>query len=648
MEKELNLELIESRERKLDKVKIILKKQFIGIDDIIDKFIDSVRLWYIIPEIQSRPLIVNLWGITGVGKTDLVRKFVKAIEFTDKFTEIQMDSKDGTATIEDYLENTFESGETQGILLLDEMQRFRTIKNDGSDSSSSKFQDLWMLLSDGTFQSNAKIKQELLRMILEDDYYTERGYDDDDEDDEIPELENSSSKKKKKLGPKKYSTSYWEASNMKRLLKLSEPMGEIMKWDKLERMKIIKERLSSNETYEGKKYTKLLIIISGNLDEAFTMADNVGDADRDADVYHEYSKSIDIISIKSALRNRFKPEQIARLGNIHLIYPIPSKKAYYGIIEQKINGIIEKVKSNNNIDFSVDQSILDVIYNNGVFPTQGVRPVLSTVSSIIENSLPNFLYEMLKSKVKQKIELTYSDGLIKSIIGGKEVTYPIPTVLDDIKDKQSLDNKALVSVHEAGHAIVYAILFKTIPTQIVATTSDDNYDGFVGTHPLMGSKEQVLNDISVAFGGRVAESIIFGDEIISRGASGDIDYATNIASDYVRSYGFDMDNEISPLGSVIPVQVNKGRYLINTQKTDDRVDEILRNQYKIVEGIIDNNIDFLLTVANELMVKTMLSQSEFQKIYKDFFNETIPILNAGETIDVNYHEILSKKLGGLK
>lgn len=641
-ENKLDLATIEQRERKLEIARKSLKSQFIGIDEIIDKFIDSVKLWYVIPEIQSRPLIINLWGITGVGKTDLVRKFIKAIDFTDKFTEIQMDSKDGSATIEDYLENTFESAETQGVLLLDEIQRFRTIRDDGSENSSSKFQDLWMLLSDGTFQSNSKIKQELLRMILEDDYWAERGEDDDD-DDEVTESENSRKKKKKQNTKKVYLTSYWEASRMKKLLKLSEPMPEIMKWSKVKKMELIKERLSSNETYEGKKYTKLLIIISGNLDEAFQMADNVNDADRDADVYHEYSKSIDIIKIKGALRYRFKPEQIARLGNMHMIYPIPSKAAYYGIIEQKVNDIIAMVKENNGIDITVDQSVLDVIYNNGVFPTQGVRPVLSTVSSIIENSLPKFLFEMLKAEITQTIALTYKDGNIESRIGKKIVKYAIPTVLDDIKDKQSQDNKALVAVHEAGHAILYALLFDTVPTQIVATTSDEHTGGFVGTHPTIGARNQILNDAIVSLGGRVAEEQIFGQEYISNGASSDLAHVTSNIASYVRCWALDM-HEGSRIGYTVPPAVNKGGYIFKIEDTDDRIEAILRKQYKKTDEMIKANMPFLLEVADELMDKSALTQQEFQAIAKKHMGKTISIVNAGETVDVDYKKKLDKKL----
>ena len=88
----MNKEEIKKRLDELEDVKIKLKEKFIGIDSIIDSFIDNVKIWYAVPELQMRPLIINLWGMTGVGKTDLIRNFVKLIKFNDRFIELQMDN----------------------------------------------------------------------------------------------------------------------------------------------------------------------------------------------------------------------------------------------------------------------------------------------------------------------------------------------------------------------------------------------------------------------------------------------------------------------------------------------------------------------------------------------------------------------------
>ena len=72
--------------------------------------------------------------------------------------------------------------------------------------------------------------------------------------------------------------------------------------------------------------TKCLIFILGNLDAAYSFGNNIN-PDADADVFHELSKSITISKIKRVLQRLFKNEQIARLGNNHIIYPAFSKKS---------------------------------------------------------------------------------------------------------------------------------------------------------------------------------------------------------------------------------------------------------------------------------------------------------------------------------
>jgi cell division protease FtsH len=528
-----NKKTIERRSKRLEEARKYLKKEFIGIDECIDKFVDSVKVWYILPELQSRPLIVSLWGITGSGKTDLVRKFVNFLEFSDRFCEIQMDSKEGSATVESYLENTISHNES-GVLLLDEMQRFRSVNEKGEENNSTKFQDVWMLLSDGVMQSNSKIKQELIQMMVEAEYWDEREVANSQSNSDTEPTNKDLEEKRKKF---KYKMYHYEASRLKKLLKLEEDVDKVMTYSKEEKIQLIKSKINSKEIYEGKKYNKLLIVICGNLDDAFSVASNVDDTDHDADVYHNFSKTIDIITVKSALKNRFKPEQIARLGNIHIIYPILNRASNQAIIAQKIKVIETKILNDHSIDIVFDEKVHDVVYANGVFPVQGVRPLLSTISAIIENSLPIFLFEILKREFKEQVIITYSDGKLHATISGKKISYEIPRVLDEIRKKVSEDKLALVAVHEAGHAIAYALIRKCAPTQIVASTTNTSAGGFVGTHRTLGSKEDILNNILIDFAGRAAEELIFGADNITSGAASDYANATNRLVDMYRKLG---------------------------------------------------------------------------------------------------------------
>jgi hypothetical protein len=87
---ELRVQLAQ-KNLQLQQIAAQLKTELFGIDPIIDRVIDSVRAWYVLPELVSRPVIVCLWGLTGTGKTQLVRRLARLLGFYDRFVEVQMD-----------------------------------------------------------------------------------------------------------------------------------------------------------------------------------------------------------------------------------------------------------------------------------------------------------------------------------------------------------------------------------------------------------------------------------------------------------------------------------------------------------------------------------------------------------------------------
>lgn len=123
-------------------------------------------------------MIISLLGITGVGKTDLVRTLVSLLNFNDKFIEVQLDVKNYYhKTIESYFDNSGIDTIEPSILLLDEIQRYRTIDETGKMIVNECYNDLWTLLSDGKFLNNSERKTQLMEMMFENLYYKER--DDD-------------------------------------------------------------------------------------------------------------------------------------------------------------------------------------------------------------------------------------------------------------------------------------------------------------------------------------------------------------------------------------------------------------------------------------------------------------------------------------
>jgi len=601
----------------LEEVNNELKKTFIGIDNIIDQFITAVRVWYLMPELMIRPFIVNLWGLTGTGKTSLVREFVKLIKMSDAFIEIQMNNSSNKQTIQERINRTNIDQHSPSILLLDEMQRFRTITSNGEElQDNTEFSDVWMLLSDGKFQSSSSNKDDILSLLYSDAY--NRQWDEKDD--------------KKKMEKIKYKMYRESARDIKKLLKLREPAEEIMTWNDQKKTELLRNALKDDEICEGVSYPKMLIIISGNIDDAYTMADDVSDADTDADVFHDFSKKINVVNIKNALAKRFKPEQIARFGNNHIIYPSLSKKNYEDIIRANIGRFIKKINDIHGISIDVDETVYTTIYENGVFPSQGVRPVISTISGIFENYIPIFLLKSMEENIK-KINVKFVGSNIVGEIGDHIITIPVELTINNIKKNKNMNEKIMTSVHEAGHAIVYATLYKVTPTQIKSSTASETVGGFVGVHMMNLSKTYARDVIAVSLAGQAAEEIVFGEEYKSAGAASDISYATRIAAEYVRKYGFD------GIQSRLVSTASSGSESFNTdvEKTNTTIENMLVEGKKRAIDMINVNKQFFKDVVQKLIDSGYILPVEFKNIA---VNHGIELINCSSEVKLihNYNE----------
>ena len=79
------------RQQALAEAALQLKAELFGIDDVIDRVINAIRAWYVLPQLITRPVIVCLWGLTGTGKTQLTLALTHKLGFYDRFVDVQMD-----------------------------------------------------------------------------------------------------------------------------------------------------------------------------------------------------------------------------------------------------------------------------------------------------------------------------------------------------------------------------------------------------------------------------------------------------------------------------------------------------------------------------------------------------------------------------
>jgi len=638
---------IKERKATLDKAAIELKAHFVGLDDIIDKIIKNIETWYCLPELLTRPAIVCLFGPTGVGKTDLVRRLVKILGFPDKFCEIIISNK-GCSTypwspsVAAILrQNTNIQSGSPAIILLDEVQGFRTIDEQGQDIHDYKFKDVWTLLSDGKLPFQVEVES-LMNMLW--DYQkkdviarvpvTSRvsGQDLSDDDDDDSDLFDSPDIKTKPYfkDDDDGKFNFYQLNYFKSLLRLNESLEEIALWTDTKKKEIIMERLASKSIYEEEDYTKCLIFISGNLDDAYGFTKDSKEVDVDADILHNMSKKINILDIKAALSKRFRPEQISRMGNCHIIYPSLSKNSFEVIIERKIAGIIERVKATAGIDLVVDKSINKLIYDNGVFPTQGTRPVFSTISEILETLLPNFLLEAIINE-KTMVKLSYKTEKIEVEIGEAVIKSPYMGTLDKLKKERGQNNnrRAMSAVHEGGHAVAFAYLFKMSPSQIMATPASNEAEGFVYTLSTCNSKSMLLKKITVLLAGTEAERIIFGSDTVTNGNESDLMHATERAGSMIRKWA--MSNYDSTVSTEMELLNN------DVEGTNNLIETIMKKCRSDANDILTRNSQILKATVDQLLTFDSISPADFVILCKENGLEIGEAQSSEEVIYEDYH-----------
>jgi len=581
---------IKAKKAKLEACGKYLKQEFIGIDPIIDDLLDYLQVWYLMPDILNRPVIINLWGMTGVGKTDLVRKMVKFLEYQDRFTEVELSNTDESSylsTVAQILSTNRLSDEKPAIVLFDEIQRFNTVDPEGNPLKQTKYADFWELLSDGRL--SRKTKEDLDSFLF--NYMTTK--------------KNNAKAKARGEDPYPYSgLSVYDAMQLQTNLGLDTPVMEIAEYTEDDVINLILEAKEKKKIYEPVDHSKTLIIISGNLDEAFEMATQTSEADVDADIYHAFTKKITVVDIKNALSRKFRPEQVARFGNIHLIYNSLRRVDFEALIEKEIGRIKTNMREKVGIELEVGPAINDLIYRNGVFPVQGVRPVFSSVVDILEANLSKFMYEaIMAGETELRIDYDKAEQRIVANYGGNCYKVPYVGRIDKIRQSNQIDAVANVSVHECGHAVVYMALTGMAPLQLKSKVASSYAAGFTFPHQIHVTRVAMLDKIRIYLAGGIAEELIFGEDNASVGRRHDREEATKLAIEFIRRYGFD-----EAFQAVYNLDAN--HLIMDHKVTDRKIEALMARLVSETRELLRLHLELLKDLSRELREKGSLEAPE--------------------------------------
>ncbi|MBS0279225.1 MAG: ATP-dependent zinc metalloprotease FtsH [Proteobacteria bacterium] len=232
--------------------------------------------------------------------------------------------------------------------------------------------------------------------------------------------------------------------------------------------------------------------------------------------------------------------------------------------------------------------------------------------------------------------------------------------MEDAKDKvmmgserrslaMSDEEKKLTAYHEGGHALVAVSVQGSDPIHKATIIPRGRALGMVMRLPerdqLSLTRQKMQADLAVAFGGRIAEELIFGHEKVTTGAQSDIEMATRMARAMVTRFG--MSDDLGPIAyAENQEEVFLGHSVSRTQnvseataqKIDAEIRKIIDTAYAKAQQILTERLNDLHVLARGLLEYETLSGDEIVALLKGIppvrtpFEEPEPTRGTGPSV----------------
>lgn len=209
----------------------------------------------------------------------------------------------------------------------------------------------------------------------------------------------------------------------------------------------------------------------------------------------------------------------------------------------------------------------------------------------------------------------------KTEVGLQDFQDAIDRVIGGLEKKNKIispEEKKIVAYHEAGHAVAGWYLEHADPLVKVSIVPRGvaalGYAQYLPKEQFLYQTDQLLDEMCMAFGGRVAEDIVF--DKISTGALSDLERITKLAYSIVTVYG--MNKEIGNLSFYDSKQseynFQKPYSDATAEKIDMEVKKVITECYDRTKGLLMQHREKLEIIAKELLEKEILFQSDLERL----------------------------------
>lgn len=447
----MNLKEFTQKERQLEEIKKRLKAQFFGLDHVIDQLIDSLRTWYYIPQFQTRPLVINLWGSASVGKSQLVESIMSELGIGDSFLSINAKDLHRSGLFEDISRLQITEKPVRAVFCIDNFQKVLRAERRMHPWVNLETEPIWEILDEGIIRATKPISHapDILDSIgrglsfmidkglkIENGFVKNEFVKDFSANKKVWEYSGRTIKKNwdQMIGSDIEGVFVFNYHEVKILFDF-EPKG----FEKIEDLvchlktlnqdeilafvnSIIKKSLHSEEL----DLSQCVVFVIGNLEE---MAIPENENQREG---KSYTEVISVEQVREILWQHMPIELISKLGNNHLIFPKPGVQEFRKVIQQELESIQTKFQEETESIIEFDSTVIDWILSEGAVPGLGIRPIFSTIQSAIIDNLPSIMLGLSGFKTKaDRVSITMDRGLdVKYWKGEKSILqswHPVPS-----------------------------------------------------------------------------------------------------------------------------------------------------------------------------------------------------------------------------
>lgn len=261
-------------------------------------------------------------------------------------------------------------------------------------------------------------------------------------------------------------------------------------------------------------------------------------------------------------------------------------------------------------------AILNVHAKNKKFAKEiNLKEIASMTVGFSGAALEALLNEAAFIAVNEKKEYIDTDSIDKAFY--RQVMKGDKKENHSSRDKEEL---RLVAYHEAGHALATKLLTDEEVPKVTIISSTSGAGGVTFRTPKetsLYSRKYIRKLIQIMYAGRVGEYVLLQDEDeLTTGASDDIKQATNLIKQYITTFG--MSNTF---GMINLNEFSKGTSIINSSDTDRVIKEASKMSNELYEEILkllQEHKDLLKAIAEELLEKETLTNSQIEKIMSKF------------------------------